>query len=517
MKVLLYTNELVDAPADLLAVGVFSDEPDRGLAFSKLNRALGGVLEQACRDEDFRGRPGQTLVFNASATLAARRVLVFGFGTRDAYDPEVARRFAGTAARTALRVRAASLALVLTIPDVPSPEDRVLAFVSALTEGARLGSYAFDTHRTRDVPERPLAEVRLAFAAEDVEGVRGAALRTAVERGLVVAEAVITARDLVNEPANLLTPPAFAERTKRIAKKAGLRIDVFGPRDLEKRGMGLLLGVAQGSAEEPRLVHLAYVPDKLPKGSKVIAFVGKGLTFDSGGLSIKDSEAMLGMKADMGGAAAVIGAMAALAELRPGCAVHGIVALAENMPDGRAIRPGDVLKSKRGLTVEVVNTDAEGRLVLADAIAFALELTPTELVDVATLTGACVVALGRVTAGAFTNDEALATELVAAWKASGEAFWRMPLDLELREQLKSDVADLKNLGERFGGAITAALFLREFVDGPDAPRWAHLDIAGPVVAREEAGYVQKGATGFGVRTLVELAMRIGAVKPETTG
>ncbi|MBI4821112.1 MAG: leucyl aminopeptidase [Deltaproteobacteria bacterium] len=506
MKLLLYTNELSDAPADLLAVGVFSDEPDRGLAFSKLNRALGGVLEQACRDEDFKGRPGQSLVFNVASGLKARRILVFGFGTRDAYDPEVARRFAGTASRTAVRVRAASLALVLTVPDVPAPEERVLAFVAALAEGAVLGGYAFDTHRTRDVPERAFAEVRIAFAAEDVEGVRGAALRTAVERGQVVAEAVLLARDLVNEPANVLTPTSFAERAKRIAKASGLRAEVLGPRDLEKRGMGLLLGVAQGSHEEARLVHLTYAPDRPQKDAPTIVFVGKGLTFDSGGLSLKDGESMLGMKTDMGGAAAVIAALGAIATLRPSCTVHGVVALAENMPDGRAIRPGDVLKSKRGLTVEVVNTDAEGRLVLADAISYGLELAPTDLIDVATLTGACVVALGRHTAGAFTNDESMAQELATAWSASGEAFWRMPLDVDLREQLKSDVADLKNLGDRFGGAITAALFLREFVEGPIAPRWAHLDIAGPVVAREDSGYSPKGATGFGVRTLVAFTL-----------
>ena len=239
-----------------------------------------------------------------------------------------------------------------------------------------------------------------------------------------------------------------------------------------------------------------------------MCLVGKGLTFDAGGLSLKTAEGMVEMKIDMGGAAAVIGAMQALAALKPGCVVHGIVGAAENMPDGNAIRPGDVIASKKGLTVEIMNTDAEGRLVLADALAYAQDYKPTDLVDLATLTGACMVALGKVTAGAFAREDDLAEDLALAWKESGEAFWRLPLDPALADQLDSDVADLKNLGDRFGGAITAALFLQAFVD--DGVRWAHLDVAGPVFAAKAAGHTPKGATGFGVRTLAALVERIAA-------
>jgi leucyl aminopeptidase len=514
MKLTLYTDDLREAPVDLLALGVFSDEPDRGLAFAHLNRALDGALEQACRDEEFKGAPGQTVCFNVGQGVRARRILVYGFGERDRYDAEAARRFAGVAGRICRGVSAASLALVLTVRDVPDQDHRVVELVEGLAEGVFLGGYAFSTYLTKERKELRLKDVRIAFAAEDVQGVKGAALRNALVRGQVLAEAVMAARDLVNEPANTLTPTLMAEIAKRVAKTHGLGFKVLGPKDMEKQGMGLLLGVAKGSEEEPRLIHITYEPAGLAKDAPVICFVGKGLTFDSGGLSIKDSESMMAMKNDMGGGAAVIGAMQAIAQLKPACTVHGIVAATENMPDGRAIRPGDVLRSKKGLTVEVLNTDAEGRLALADAIAYALELEPTDLIDVATLTGACMVALGRLTAGYFASDEDTAQDVSKAIQRSGERFWRLPLETELREMLKSDIADIKNIGERWGGAITAALFLKEFVDGAPV-RWAHLDIAGPVVSQKDTGYLAKGGTGFAVRSLVEYVVL--RQKPATSG
>jgi leucyl aminopeptidase len=511
MKLTLYTDDLLEAPADLLALGVFSDEPDRGLAFSQLNRALDGALERACREEEFRGRPGQTLLFNISTKIAARRVLVYGYGERERYDGESARRFAGAAARTARGVSATSVALVLTVHDAGADQGPV-ELVQALSEGVHLGSYAFTTYLTREAKEPSLREVRVCFAAEDVRGVRGSTLRDALARGQVLANAVTAARNLVNEPANTLTPSQMADLAKRMAKLAGLGLKVLGPKDLERQGMGLFLGVARGSEEEPRLIHLTYSPEVPEKDAPVICLVGKGLTFDAGGLSLKGREDMVHQKADMGGAAAVFGALQAVAVLRPKAVVHGILAATENMPDGRAIRPGDVLRSKRGLTVEVLDTDAEGRLVLADALTYAQELRPTDLVDVATLTQACVVALGRGIGGLFTPDDAMAADIATAARKSGERFWRLPLEADLRELLKSEVADLKNVGERQGAAIIAALFLREFVEAPT--RWAHLDIAGPVLSGKDTGYVQKGATGFAVRTLVEyVGLRSGGFGP----
>lgn len=500
MKLSLYTDDLRDASADVVAVGVFSDEPDRGLAFSGLNRALDGALEQACRDESFKGLSGQTVVFNVHGGIAASRVFVYGFGERRRYRSDAARAFAGAASRTASAVGAKSLALQLTVLDEVTID--VLELVGALAEGAVLGAYDFSVHKTSKKKIASLRDVRVSFVAEDVQGVKGAALRRALTRGQALADATAFARDLVNEPPNVLTPIELADRLKRMAKIAGLTCKILNVRDLERQQMHLHLGVARGSENEPRLVHLTYTPETKP--TRAIALVGKGLTFDAGGLSLKTSEGMLDMKADMGGAAAVAGAMMAIAHLKPDCVVHGIIGAAENMPDGRSLRPSDILSSKRGLTVEVINTDAEGRLVLADAIAYAQDQKVEELIDVATLTGACMVALGRNTAGAFVDTPAMAERLKVAWKRSGESFWRMPLEDALDEQLDSDVADVKNLGDRYGGAITAALFLRRFVDKPCA--WAHLDIAGPVLSTKARGYLEKGGTGFGVRTLAEYTL-----------
>jgi leucyl aminopeptidase len=506
MKVSLYTDDLRAAATDLIGVGVFSDEPDRSLAFSHLNRGLDGALEQACRDEDFKGRPGQTVVFNVRGGVQAKRIVVHGYGEREKYSAESARQFAGNIARVAQRVGARSLAMQLTVVDAPAPAHKVLELMRALAEGAILGAYSYTEYRTKEQRTHLLDDVRVALVAEDVQGVKGAALRTALAKGQVIAEAVALARNLVNAPANVMNPLELADRARRVAKTYDLDYKALGPKELERAGMALHLGVARGSVHEPRLIHLTYAPPQ--KSDKTIALVGKGLTFDAGGLSLKTAEGMMEMKIDMAGGAAVIGAMQAIAQLKPPVNVHGIIGAAENMPDGNAIRPGDILRSKKGLTVEILNTDAEGRLVLADCLAYAQELKPTEIVDLATLTGACMVALGRTAGGAFINDEDFARELAASWESSGESFWRMPLLGELREQLISDVADIKNIGDRYGGAITGALFLKEFID--PGVRWAHLDIAGPVFSAKEAGYVPKGATGFGVRTLVDLVERLKA-------
>jgi leucyl aminopeptidase len=500
VRVTLYTDELREAPTDLIAIGVFSDEPDRGLAFSDLNRATEGALERACREEEFKGNPGQTLIFNAGG-LPAKRVLVFGFGEREAFSPETLRRYGGQMSRTAQKVGARSATIQLTIPYESEAPENVVELIRALTEGAELGAYAYDEYRTREVKPPVLKELRVAFQAEDVRGLKGADLRAALTRGQNVAAGVALARDLVNAPPNILSPLELADRARRVAKTDELQIKILNARDLERQGMNLHLGVGRGSKNEPRLIHLTYQPPEADKDDRTIVLVGKGITFDAGGLSLKTSEGMMEMKVDMGGGAAVIGALHSISLIKPKCVVHGIIGAAENMPDGGAIRPGDILRSKKGLTVEVLNTDAEGRLVLADVLAYAQELEPTAIIDLATLTGACMVALGRTVAGAFINDEELASKLEVAWKKSGERFWRMPLEPDLREQLKSDVADLKNVGERYGGAITAALFLQEFIEPGN--KWAHLDIAGPVLAQKEGTYVPKGATGFGVRTLVE--------------
>jgi leucyl aminopeptidase len=366
----------------------------------------------------------------------------------------------------------------------------------AVGEGVGLGAYTFTKYFTGDkLPKKPLSKVTVYRAT----GRPSTADRKAFETGLAVADGVNLARDAVNEPPNVLTPESLARIARIIAKSGKLKVTVLDENGIRKAGMNLHAAVGQGSAHPPRFIHLSYVP---ARAKKTIAFVGKGLTFDSGGLSIKPAAGMGDMKNDMGGAGAVLGTMAALSVLRPNVAVHGIIAAAENMPDGSAYRPADVFKSLDGKTVEIVNTDAEGRLVLADALAYARKLEPDVLVDVATLTGAIVVALGKSCSAFYTADEALAKRFGTAAQTAGEQFWRMPLLEDLREGLDSDIADLKHTGDRMGGSISAALFLREFVG--KAP-WIHCDIAGPVTADRARGVYPKGGTGHPVLTFLAFA------------
>src|SRR5262249_26194051 len=342
----------------------------------------------------------------------------------------------------------------------------------------------------------PLEAVRLLLPDG---AMRSRPLGEVLERALQVTDAANFARTLVNEPAGRLTPEALAEEASRAAKGRGLEVRVSGPSELKKLRMGMFSAVGQGSQNTPRLIEISYRPKKAAAArARPVSLVGKAITFDSGGLSLKSAENMADMKSDMAGSAAVLGALQVAAELALPFPVLGYLGAAENMPSGAAYRPGDILVSRLGKTVEVTNTDAEGRLVLGDVLAYAVEEKPSAIVDLATLTGACVVALGHWVAGLFSNSDGLADELLSASARAGEAFWRLPLvDLQ-KETLRSDVADIKNHGDRWGGAISAAVFLREFVG--DTP-WAHLDIAGPALAPRERGYQGKGATGIGVRTL----------------
>jgi leucyl aminopeptidase len=372
------------------------------------------------------------------------------------------------------------------------------AAARAAVEGALLGAYRFERYKTKADEAQPLRSIELCLPrggrppAEVAEG---------MELGRAVAEAVAWARDLVNEGPADCTPSRLARAAQQLAREAGLRCEVRGPKEIAALGMGMFLGVTRGSAEEPRLVKVSYQPRRAT-AARPLVLVGKAITFDSGGLSLKPTDSMVTMNGDMAGSAAVLGAMRVVARLAPPFPVHALLGACENMPGGRAYKPSDVLTAYDGSTVEITNTDAEGRLVLGDVLAWAVDtLRPAAVVDVATLTGACVVALGTTTAGAFGPDGAVIDAVVAAARAAGEEVWRLPLSESVKESLKSDVADRKNTGERWGGAIAAAHFLREFTAG--AP-WAHLDIAGPAHASKERGYVGKGGTGFGVRTLVEL-------------
>jgi leucyl aminopeptidase len=401
--------------------------------------------------------------------------------------PEVLRRASAAAAKAASK---SSSLVSLLLDAVPADGDRAAA-AQAAAEGALLGTYRFGRYK-KDAKEPALQTVSLVAKG-------GKRVRDAVDRGAAVAGAVMMARDLVNTPAGDLTPPMFADLALQVGRDAGLKVEVLDEKKAEKAGLGGLLGVGKGSDNPPRMVKLTYMPAGRSRGH--VALVGKGITFDSGGLSIKPGEGMMTMKIDMAGAAAVLGTMSILPTLATPVQVTAYLCLAENMLSGRATRPGDVLRIKNGTTVEVLNTDAEGRLVLADGLSLAVDQDPDAIVDLATLTGACMVALGSRIAGLMGNNDGWSEQVRAAADRAGEPVWPLPLPSEYRKELESEIADLKNIGGRYGGALTAGLFLQEFVDGRP---WVHLDIAGPARSESDDAYVPKGGSGFGVRTLVEL-------------
>ena len=484
--------------ADVLVVGIYkTNEGSKGkkpiglpAALRPLDAALGGALARLAQKEEFTAKRDQTLAVAPLGRMGTDRLVVYGLGEKRLAGAGELRAFAAKASRIATSEKARSLALSLP----PGAENHL----RAIAEGLELGAYRFTKYLTGDrKPKSALESVVLACAGR----VKPAA-KAAVLQGQSVAAAVNLSRDLSNEPGNVIYPESFAAVAERVARDNGLKVQVFDFKEIRRRGMKLIDAVGRGSAREPRLVHLSWVP----KGAKRrIVFVGKGITFDSGGISIKPAPGMGEMKHDMSGAANVVGLMAAVAALKLKVEVHAIAPCAENMPDGEAYRPGDIWGSLEGKTVEIVNTDAEGRLVLADALAYARTLSPDLLVDNATLTGACVVALGSTCSGWYSPNEAAAREFAAALNQSGEQMWRMPLLDDLRDQIKSDVADVKQAGERFGGSITAALFLKEFVG--ETP-WVHCDIAGPASTDRPNGWSQaKGATGHGLLTFLALVER----------
>jgi leucyl aminopeptidase len=449
-----------------------------------------GFVSAAARREEFKGKHEQTLRVPSLGRVAARTVLVLGLGDRDADGVTAAdaRSFAGRAARAANAEKAASLALIL-----PAGMERQLR---AVAEGLTLGAYRFTKYLTGDrKPKHELSTVTLILS-----GRAPREPQAQIDLGLRIGEAVNLARDLSSEPGNALPPAELARHAQEVARAGKLKVQVFDGKEIVRRKMFLLDAVGRGSRNEPRFVHISYVPEK--KAKKRLVFVGKGITFDSGGLCIKPAAGMGEMKGDMSGAGNMVGLMAAVAALRPAVEVHALMACAENMPDGNAYRPGDIFGSLDGKTVEIVNTDAEGRLVLADALAYGAALRPDLMVDNATLTGACMVALGAGCSGYYATSDKAAALFAAAVKESGEQMWRMPLLEELRESLRSDVADLKHTGDRYGGSISAALFLREFIG--EVKNFVHADIAGPVSTERAFGWNPKGATGHGVLTYLSI-------------
>ncbi len=493
LKPTCLASDLTRVVADYLAIGVPAglamDKPNSPL--SAVDQALHGSLATLMKREDFTGKRDQSLEIDTLGQIPAIRIALLGLGDEALVTRADYRALAAKVARSANAAKAESCALAL----LNAPDATV---VRSIGEGFELGAYRFTKYLTGDrKPKTSLHKASLVFPAKTTIS---AGHKKAIDLGSRLGACVTIARDLINEPPNELTPANLANVAQHVAKQYKLECRVMDAKELQKRGMKLILAVGQGSVNEPRLVHMIYRPAKPSK--KRLAVIGKGLTFDSGGLCIKPAQGMGEMKSDMSGAANVIAFMASIAELHPNLEVHGIIGSAENMPDGKAYRPGDIFGSLDGKTVEIVNTDAEGRLVLADVLSYAKNLEPTAMICNATLTGACMVALGQKCSGFFATTELLAEDFKKAARGAGEQFWHMPLLDDLREQLKSDVADLKHVGDRWGGSITAALFLREFVG--DSP-FIHCDIAGPALADKAYSFYTKGGTGHGVLTFVEFA------------
>ena len=488
MKVSVIGSPLASVEADALVVGLYAEEPKLRDAVARLDRTLGGQLAEVMAAERFMGKPGQVTYVHTGGRLPARRLIVVGLGKRADLTRETVRRAASAGLRRARELGARAVAIE-TLGDRLPTRDRA----HAVTEGAILGAYTFE-HYKREKTEKRVEELRVV----EPDGRRRGEATNGARTGEVFAQATCFARDLVNSPANDVHPTHLAKVASQIAKEARLGLSVLERADCQKLGMGAFLGVAAGSDQPPKFIHLTYTP--AGKRRRRVAVIGKGITFDSGGLDLKSAEGMLRMKDDMSGAAAVLGIMRALPVLKPAFEVHGLIAATENMPSGSATRPGDVLRAMNGTTIEVGNTDAEGRLTLADAICYAGEkIQADEVIDMATLTGACVVALGPLCSGLFSNDQALADRLLEAAETAGERVWQLPLIDEYRDNLKSDVADLNNVGPRGGGAITAGLFLKEFAG--ERP-WAHFDIAGPAFVEKDVPLGPKGATGAAVRTIL---------------
>jgi len=492
MKLSLVARPLAEAEGDVLIVGHYAEEKRLAAALAGLDRKLDGMLSEVLRAEKFEGKPEQLSHFYTAGRIPAKLVLVVGPGKRRELDAERVRRAAAAALRRSRDLGAKIVSTVLLGDGLPA---RVRA--QAIAEGALLGTYTFDRHK-KEKNNKAVEEFRVV----DPDRRNQAAAREGLRVGEIFAAATCYARDLVNEPANHVTPTYLAKMAAEIAREGKLKLRVYDREECQRLGMGAYLGVAKGSQEPPKFIHLTYTPRR--RARKKVALIGKGITFDSGGLDLKPADAMRTMKDDMAGAAAVLGIMRALPKLGLSLEVHGIIAATENMPSGTAQRPGDIVRTMNGTTIEIGNTDAEGRLTLADALAYAVkEIKPQEMIDLATLTGACVIALGSLCSGVMWNTKPLADRVLAAAAAAGEKMWPLPLIEEYKEGLKSDVADLNNVGPRGGGALTAGLFLKEFA--ADTP-WVHIDIAGPAFSEKDLPLGPKGGTGFGVRTLLAYLM-----------
>jgi leucyl aminopeptidase len=488
MQVRITTDAAASVATGALVVPVFADKRLEGVA-KEIDTALGGALADVLESGEINGKSNELAVVHAK-DQPYKKVALIGLGDRAKFTPNALAKFAGTAVRSLGKRATATMAFVL--PD--EAKSALELSVSAIAEGAIAAIIDTTTYRTE--PDKPVVTTEVAILAGDFDR---AALDAGLKRGTVIGEGINFARLMALTPGNDMTPTHMSAEATRLAKEAGLEVDVLDEARMLEKKMGSLLGVSRGSDEPATLTVMMYKGD--PSSSEIVALVGKGLTFDSGGISIKPAEAMHEMKYDMCGGAGVIGAMYAIGKLKPKINVMGVIPSSENLPGPKAMKPGDILRAMNGKTIEVINTDAEGRLILADALCYARELGATKIVDAATLTGACVVALGHAASGVMSNDDAFVERFLKVVGDVGERYWRLPLYDDFDTQIKSDIADIKNTGGRPGGAETAGAFLKNFV--ADVP-WIHLDIAGTAYLDGASSYMAKGPTGTPVRAFVSI-------------
>jgi len=497
MKAKLFFTPAATAQAELLAVfaadNSTSKDKDAKLEVTLVtsDEAVRKAASFVLATGEFKAEPNETLLLHAPEGLAAARLLIVGLGKGSKADPHAVRRAAGTAVRFAKPRGIRSLSIL-----VPEGNLDPAQSTRAIAEGAILADFDSDTYRT-DRKDRSIESLSILVPA----GLDKSAAENGHHEGVIIAESQNFARTLINEPGNRMTPTILGQRAAEMAAENGLKCEVYSTDKLREFKMGAFLAVAQGSDEPPALIVIQFEPESVKPDTPVMGLVGKGITFDTGGISIKPADNMEKMKYDMAGGAAMIGAMRAIARLKPAIKVIAVVCAAENMPSGKAVKPGDIVFASSGKSIEVINTDAEGRMVLADGLHYARELGATRLINAATLTGAVAIALGQVNAGVFANDEDAYQHFTKALEISGEKFWRLPVEDEYRDQIRSSIADIQNTGlTRYGGATNAAMFLKEFVG--DTP-WLHLDIAGLAWQDAEKPWLAKGPTGVALRSIVE--------------
>lgn len=492
MKILVKKGNLAETVTEAAVVAHFEGDASLGGDAAKLDKTSGGMIGEIITRGDFTGRPNEVAVIYPREELSTKRLVLVGLGKRADFSLERLRGAFSTASQHIRSLKVGELSTSVDFGGINLPPDQT---TEAVVEGVILGLYRFTRYRTIDLEEmRDITDLTIAEEREGVVEI----IRNAAKTAGIISDAVLFARDIVSAPANEMTPTRLANEAMEIARERGIKCTILEEGEIRELGMNALLGVASGSDEAPKFIIMEY--HGVENSSPVIALVGKGLTFDSGGISIKPAEKMDQMKSDMAGGAAVIAAVRAAAELSLPVNLAGLVPAVENLPSGKAYKPGDILRSFSGQTIEVVTTDAEGRLIMADALTYAGRYKPAAIIDLATLTGACIVALGDHVTGMFGTDDELKREIREAADHTGERVWELPLWEEYDELIKGDAADYKNSGGRAGGAITAAVFLSKFTGGYP---WVHLDIAGPSWLAKDKPYIPKGASGAGVRLLVQ--------------